>query len=94
VGRKDGQKAPKKARSYTKSDYAADQFSRHDYAEVDYTKGCPLLEMLNPDDGIGKYIKDFSKSDAPQFKGKSSTKRRQMAVASYLGQKRKRNEKA
>lgn len=60
--------------------------------EIDMT-GCPLLEMLNPADGIGKYIKDFSKSDAPQFKGKSSTNRRRMAVAAYLGQKRKQNEK-
>ncbi len=60
----------------------------------DYTKGCPLLEKLNPVDGIGKYVKDFAKSDAPQFKGKSSSKRRQMAVASYLGQKRKKLEKS
>jgi len=31
-----------------------------------------------------KYIKDFEKSDAPQFKGKSKEKRRQMAVAAKL----------
>ena len=31
-----------------------------------------------------KYIKDFEKSDAPQFKGKSKNKRVQMAVAAKL----------
>ena len=61
--------------------------------EIDYTKGCPLLEKLNPVDGIGKYVKDFGKSDAPQFKGASASKRRRMAVASFLGQKRKKLEK-
>jgi hypothetical protein len=31
-----------------------------------------------------KYIKDFEKSDAPQFKGKTKDKRREMAVAAKL----------
>jgi hypothetical protein len=62
--------------------------------EVDYTQGCPLLEKLNPSMGIGKYIKDFKKSDAPQFKGASASKRRKMAVAAYLGAKRKKMEEA
>ena len=35
----------------------------------------------------GDYIKDFRKSDAPQFKGKSKKKRDQMAVAAYLAKK-------
>ena len=43
---------------------------------------------------IGDYVKDFSKSDAPQFKGRSSSKRRQMAVASYLKSKRRDGERA
>lgn len=34
--------------------------------------------------GMGDVIKDFSKSDAPQFKGKSAAKRRQMAIAAKL----------
>ena len=55
--------------------------------------GCPLLEKLKPSMGIKKYIGDFSKSDAPQFKGKSSTKRRQMAIAAYLGSKRRDGER-
>ena len=57
--------------------------------EIDMT-GCPLLEKLSPSDGIGTYIKDFKKSDAPQFKGASASKRRKMAVAAYLGAKRKK----
>ena len=43
---------------------------------------------LDPKDGIGSYIKDFKKSKAPQFKGKSEKKRRQMAIAAYLDAKR------
>ena len=43
---------------------------------------------LNPKDGIGSYIKDFKKSKAPQFKGKSVKKRRDMAIAAYLDAKR------
>ena len=33
---------------------------------------------------MGDVIKDFYKSDAPQFKGKSKEKRRQMAIAAKL----------
>ena len=33
---------------------------------------------------MGDVVKDFYKSDAPQFKGKSKEKRRQMAVAAKL----------
>ena len=43
---------------------------------------------LDPKDGIGSYIKDFKKSKAPQFKGKSVKKRRDMAIAAYLDAKR------
>jgi len=32
----------------------------------------------------GDYIDDFEKSDAPQFKGKSKEKRKDMAIAAYL----------
>jgi hypothetical protein len=32
----------------------------------------------------GDYIDDFAKSDAPQFKGKSKEKRKDMAIAAYL----------
>lgn len=60
-----------------------------DYWDDDFDMtGCPLLEKLNPSMGIKKYILDFYKSDAPQFKGASKAKRRKMAVAAYLGAKR------
>jgi hypothetical protein len=43
-----------------------------------------LDEKLDPDTHSFKdYIKDFQKSDAPQFKGKSDEKRKQMALAAY-----------
>ena len=38
----------------------------------------------------GDYVKDFQKSDAPQFKGKSKEKRRKMAIAAYLDSKDKK----
>ena len=42
---------------------------------------------------IGDWIKDFKKSDAPQFKGKSDEKKRDMAIAAYLDAKEEfRNE--
>ena len=43
---------------------------------------------LKVSDGIGAWIKDFQKSDAPQFKGKSKEDRRDQAVAAYLSAKR------
>ena len=45
-------------------------------------------EVLKPSMGAGKYIKDFQKSDAPQFKGKSMEKKRIMGIAAYLQAKR------
>jgi hypothetical protein len=43
-----------------------------------------LNEKLKKSDSMGTWIKDFYDSDAPQFKGKSKAKRRQMAVAAKL----------
>ena len=43
---------------------------------------------LKTSDGIGAWIKDFKKSDAPQFKGKSKEQRRDQAIAAYLTKKR------
>ena len=40
----------------------------------------------------GDYIDDFMKSDAPQFKGKSKEKKRDMAIAAYLDAKDKNEE--
>ena len=41
-------------------------------------------EALPKDADMGDYIDDFQKSDAPQFKGKSKEKRKNMAIAAYL----------
>lgn len=44
-------------------------------------------EKLGPNTKPETYIKDFSKSNAPQFKGKSAEKKRQMAIAAYMSNK-------
>ena len=51
-----------------------------------------LDEVLTPSMGAGKYVKDFQKSDAPQFEGKSKKKRQEMAIAAYLQAKREMKE--
>jgi len=43
-----------------------------------------VLEKLTAKTPMKTYIKDFAKSDAPQFKGKTKEKKRQMAVAAKL----------
>jgi hypothetical protein len=104
VGSQTGAKPPKRLKGYDAKKVAARQgIERHlerkrekDYwdDDTDYTKGCPILEKLDATkNSIGDYVKDFSKSDAPQFKGKNSSKRRQMAIAAYLGSKRRDGER-
>ena len=39
---------------------------------------------LKVSDGMGAWIDDFKKSDAPQFKGKNAKERRDMAIAAYM----------
>ena len=46
-----------------------------------------LDEKLGPKSKPETYIKDFEKSKAPQFKGKSKEKKRQMAIAAYMANK-------
>jgi hypothetical protein len=46
-----------------------------------------VTEKLSSKDDAGDYVKDFRKSDAPQFKGKSDKKKQQMAIAAYLDAK-------
>jgi hypothetical protein len=46
-----------------------------------------VAEKLGPKSKPETYIKDFKKSDAPQFKGKSAEKKRQMAIAAYMSNK-------
>ena len=47
-----------------------------------------LDEKLKASTDMGTWIRDFEKSDAPQFKGKSKEKRRQMAIAAKYGAER------
>jgi hypothetical protein len=47
-----------------------------------------LEEKLKVSDGMGAWIKDFQKSDAPQFEGKSEKERKEMAIAAYLSAKK------
>tara|TARA_Y100000389_G_scaffold54036_1_gene49883 strand:- start:13435 stop:16506 length:3072 start_codon:yes stop_codon:yes gene_type:complete len=51
-----------------------------------------LNEKLKVSDGAGAWVKDFYKSDAPQFKGKSKEERQKMAVAAYLDAKGEQGE--
>lgn len=53
-----------------------------------------VQEVLSPEMGAGEYIKDFQKSDAPQFKGKSQEKRRMMGIAAYMAAKKNMKEEA
>ena len=46
-------------------------------------------EKLDANSDAGDYVKDFRKSDAPQFKGKSDKKIQKMAIAAYLSKKEK-----
>ena len=41
------------------------------------------MEVLGKGADMGDYIDDFQKSDAPQFKGKSKEKRKDMAIAAF-----------
>ena len=43
-----------------------------------------MTEKLGDGATAGEYVKDFRKSKAPQFKGKSKKKKQQMAIAAYL----------
>lgn len=43
-----------------------------------------IREKLTAKTPMKKYIEDFAKSDAPQFKGKSKEKKREMAIAAKL----------
>lgn len=47
-----------------------------------------LDEKLSASADAGDYIRDFKKSDAPQFQGKSPEKRRIMGIAAYLSSKK------
>ena len=50
--------------------------------EFEIEEGKEKLNIKTAD--MGEVVKDFYKSDAPQFKGKSKEKRREMAIAAKL----------
>jgi hypothetical protein len=50
-----------------------------------------VREKLGKDADAGDYIKDFRKSKAPQFKGKSDKKIQKMAIAAYLDSKEEKD---
>lgn len=74
--RKHNQRASKR---YFGIDKAVDKLTKE---EVE------LEEKLTAKTPMGTYIKDFQKSDAPQFKGKSAKKRQVMAIAAKLSAER------
>jgi hypothetical protein len=47
---------------------------------------------LSVSQGPGKWVKDFQKSDAPQFQNSSKEKRRKQAIAAYLDKKKEVSE--
>ena len=44
-----------------------------------------IKEKLEVSAGLGAWIDDFKKSDAPQFKGKSDEEKKNMAIAAFAG---------
>ena len=56
----------------------------HKKAKKHFGKPVYVMEKLKASDDMGDWVDDFKKSDAPQFKGKSMKKRRQMAIAAKL----------
>jgi hypothetical protein len=60
------------------------------YMEGEMSEEYSIQEKINMVKAkMGDVVKDFYKSDAPQFAGRSKSKRRQMAVAAKLGAMRK-----
>jgi hypothetical protein len=48
-----------------------------------------VKEILTKKSSVEDHIEDFKDSDAPQFKGKSLKKIKQMALASFLSKQKK-----
>jgi hypothetical protein len=85
-----------------RADYKLDKAGKKSHKEIVFHNGSvdqekddklkreevELEEKLTPSMGAGAYIKDFQKSDAPQFKGKSKEKKRMMGIAAYMASKK------
>jgi len=65
-------------------DKESNNWQERAFGENKDTKQNHVHEILDKDADISDYVKDFKKSDAPQFKGKSDKKKHKMAVAAYL----------
>lgn len=73
----------KRMHGYTSALKAGQRNDRRDVKKTTKEE-VELDEKLTAKTPMGKYIKDFTKSNAPQFKGKSQAKRRVMAIAAKL----------
>jgi hypothetical protein len=79
-----------------RADYKLDKAGKKSHKEIVFHNGSVdqekddklKREELNPSMGAGAYIKDFQKSDAPQFKGKTKEKKRMMGIAAYMAAKK------
>ena len=80
-------KEPKEKKADKKADKKEDK--KEDEKKDDKKKAKELDVKLKPGMGAGAYVKDFEKSKAPQFKGKSKEKKQKMAIAAYLSAKDK-----
>lgn len=90
----------------SRADYKLDKAGKKSHKEIVFHNGdssqekddklkrehIELEEKLDPSMGAGEYIKDFQKSDAPQFKGKSKEKKRMMGIAAYMSAKKSMKE--
>ncbi len=65
--------------------YLEYKLSKDDMVEWDENES--LEEKLDSSSSAGDWVRDFYKSDAPQFAGKDKTKRWEMAIAAYLKNK-------
>jgi len=82
----------KKWKSFGSQSHATNVAKKIKGATVHKEEKEQVDEKLKPSMGAGKYIKDFEKSDAPQFKGKSKEKKRVMGIAAFLSAKKGMNE--
>jgi hypothetical protein len=91
-------------RSYKQSDktkpgqvsvYDADKMKKGDERAAKANKLKGVAEKLNLKAmDTGAVIKDFEKSNAPQFRGKTKEKRKQMAIAAKMGAMKKKKKAA
>jgi hypothetical protein len=89
---KDAIKAIKSARDIEakrQSDYYKDRGPVSGIGNMDERISSAVKEKLTKKSSVEDHIDDFKDSDAPQFKGKSLKKIKQMALASFLSKQKK-----